>query len=273
VKSLAEDTRIIEIPLEDIIVSKDNARTLEIFSGLDDLAKSIKEIGLQQPIIVFPIKGKEGKYELIIGQRRFLAYKNFLKEKKTIPAIVLKKPMNNVDALAYSFSENIHRQELDIKDKILVAMKLLKELGDIKSVANKLNVHENTIRNYLGWAAVPEEIKSLVESKKISKQTAIRISKTNENSVRAIAIANQVIEAPRREDRNAIIQTSIDYPTYEPERIAVEAKKRKFKSFKIDLTDVAADALERASNKYDLEPSELVTQVLIEYLKNEGFYK
>jgi ParB family chromosome partitioning protein len=273
VESLADDTSIIEIPLENIIISKDNARTLDLFSGLDELADSIREIGLQQPVVVFPITGKEGKFELIIGQRRFLAYRNILKEKKTIPAIVLKKPMNNVDALAYSFSENIHRQDLDVKDRITVAMKLLRELGEVKSVAKKLNVSETTIRNYLGWAAVPEEIKALVESKKISKQTAMRISKTNNDPARAIAIAKQVIEAPRREERNAIIQTSIDHPAYGPDEIAVEAKKVKFKHITLDLTDAAANALERASTKYEIEPSELATQVIVEYLKNEGFYE
>jgi ParB family chromosome partitioning protein len=272
VESLTENSSIHEIPLENIIVSKDNARTLDLFNGLDELAESIKEIGLQQPVVVFPISGSEGKFELIIGQRRFLAYKNILKM-KTIPAIILKKPMNNVDALAYSFSENIHRQDLDYKDKIVVAIKLLKELGDVQSVAKKLHVSETTIRNYLGYAAVPEEIKKLVEEKKISKSTATRISKTNTDPDRAIAIAKQVIEAPRREDRNAIIQTSIDYPTYEPEKISLEAKKVKFKHITLDLTDTAANALERASKKYDLEPSELATQVLIEYLKNEGFYE
>lgn len=263
--------KVIDVPLDDIVVSKNNARTLDRFIGLEELANSIREIGLQQPVVLLPIKGKEGKYELIIGQRRFLAYRNHLKDKKTIPAVILKKPMNDIDALAYSFSENIHRHDLDYKDKVAVAMKLFNVFGDVKAVADKLNVHENTVRNYLGWAAAPEELKTLVEKKKLSKQVAMRIAKTNSDPKRAVAIANQVIEAPRREDRTAIIQTSIANPTFTPDKVASEAKKAKFKKVILDLTDAVASALEKASTKYDLEPNELATLVLTEYLENEGF--
>lgn len=271
-KPLEADNRVVDVPLDDIVVSKNNARTIDLFFGLEELANSIREIGLQQPVVLLPIKGKEGKYELIIGQRRFLAYKNFLKDRKTIRAVILKKPMNDLDALAYSFSENIHRHDLEYKDKVAVAMKLFNVLGNVKAVADKLNVHENTVRKYLGWAAAPEELKELVEKKKLSKQTAMRIAKTNKDPERAIAIAKQVIEAPRRKLRDAIIQTSIENPTYTPEEVSVEAQRAKFKQITLNLTDAVAAALEKASTKYDLEPNELATQILTEYLQNEGFF-
>ena len=55
---MTEKEALHQIPLENITVSKRNARrTLDVFSGLDDLAQSIKEIGVQQPVIVFPIVG------------------------------------------------------------------------------------------------------------------------------------------------------------------------------------------------------------------------
>jgi ParB/RepB/Spo0J family partition protein len=261
-----------DISIDKIKVSNENVRTLEVYNGLQDLADSIKSVGLQQPVVVFPITGKEGEYELIVGQRRFLAYRTILKE-KTIPAIVLKKPLNSVDALAYSFAENIHRQEIAPRDKVTVTTKLLKELGDVAAVAKKLHVSQTTIRNYLGWAAVPEPIKQLVENKKLSKKNAVRISKTNNNVARAVAIATKVTEAPRREDRNAIVQTSIDHPEYDPEKVFSEAPKLKYKQITLDLTDAVSEALERASKKYDLEPQDLASQVLTDYLREEGFYK
>jgi ParB family chromosome partitioning protein len=270
---MSESAELRDIPIDNITISKENARrTLDVYSGLDELAASINQLGLQQPVVVFPIAGQKDKFELIVGQRRLLACKNKLHWKK-IPSMVLTKPMNSIDALAYSFVENIHRLDLDYKDKISATMKLINELGDIHSVAKKLQVSETTIRNYLGYAAVPEQIKELVESKKLSKKTAVRISKTNIDDSRAIAIAAKVTEAPRREDRNAIIQTSIDHPNYSAEKVAEEAPRLKFKRFTLDLTDTVADALELASSKYDMEPDELVIQILVEYLKNEGFFK
>ena len=258
------------IPLDNIVISKRNARrTLDVFSGLDELAQSIKEIGVQQPVVVFPIVGQKGKFELIIGQRRFLARKKT--GKTSIPAIV-KKPMDTVDALAYSFAENIHRVELDWKDKVEAALSLLNELGSIQAVAKKLAVSESSVRNYLGWAAVPEPLKEMVETGQLSRPVATRIAKANPDVQKALKIAKLVKEAPRRKIRKAILQTNIENPTYTPDQVAEEAPKIKFKHVTIDLTNKAATALQKASDKYEMEPTEIATQALIDYLRNEGFY-
>lgn len=268
---MAENEGMRQIPLENITISKKNARTIDTYIGLDELAQSIKEIGLQQPVVVFPILGQENRFELIIGQRRFLACKNL--GMKAISAIVLKKPMNNVDSLAYSFSENIHRRELDYRDKIEVALSLIKELGTVRAVSKKLGVSESTVRNYLGYSAIPGPIKEMVEKGQLSKFTAVRIAKTNPDPKRAVAIAAKVKEEPRREKRNEIIQTAIENPTYTAEKVFAEAPKTKFKHVTLDLTNGAAVALKRASEKFELEPREIATQVLIDYLKTEGFYE
>lgn len=268
---MTETYDIRQIPLEKITISKSNARTIDTYIGLDELAKSIKEIGLQQPVVVFPISGQKDRFELIIGQRRFLACKSL--GMKTIYAVTLKKPLNNVEALVYSLSENIHRQELDYKDKIQVVLNLIKELGNIRTVSKKIGVSETTVRNYLGYSAIPEPIKEMVEEGQLSRFTAVRIAKTNPDPKRAIAIAAKVKEEPRREKRNEIIQTAVENPTYTAEKVFSEAPKMKFKHVTLDLTNGAAAALKKASEKYELEPREIATQVLIDYLKTEGFYK
>jgi len=256
--------------MKKIVVSKSNVRTLDLFSGIDELAQSIKEIGLQQPVVVFPSVSQKGKFELIVGQRRFLACRKA--GLKKIPAIV-KRPMSHVEALSYSFIENIHRLDLGYKDKVEAALFLLKELGNVTAVANKLGVSDTSIRNYLGWAAVPEPIKEMVEKGKLSKGTAKRIAKVNPDPKKATAIAEKVREEPRRKIRNAIIQTNIENPTYTPEQVVAEAPKIKFKHLTIDLTNKAADALQKAAEKYDLTPNEIATQALIDYLRTEGFYQ
>jgi len=262
---------ITDIPLDNIVVSKSNARrTLGTFSGLDELAQSIKDIGVQQPVIVFPIAGQKGKFELVVGQRRFLASKKA--GKTTIPAII-KKPMNNVDALAYSFTENIHRVELDWKDKVEAALTLLSELNSVQEVAKKLSVSDTTVRNLLGWAAVPESLKLMVEAGEISRPIATRIAKANPDVDKAMAIAKLIKEQPRRKARKAIIMTNIENPTYSPQKVMEEAPNLKFKHVIIDLTDKAATALKKASEKYEMEPTEIALHALVDYLKNEGFYE
>jgi ParB-like chromosome segregation protein Spo0J len=181
--------------------------------------------------------------------------------------------MDNVDAIAYSFIENVHRQDLDWKDKVEAALTLLNELGSVQAVAKKLSVSESSVRNYLGYSAVPEPLKEMVEKGQISRPIATRIAKSNPNADKALAIAQLVKEAPRRKVRSAIIQTNLENPTYTPEQVAAEAPKIKFKHITIDLTNKAADALKKASEKYDLEPRMIATQALIDYLIAEGFYE
>lgn len=258
------------IPLDKIVVSKKNARTRGLFIGLDELAQSIKDIGLQQPVVVFPSADQKGKFELIVGQRRFLACRKAGLEK--IPAII-KEPMTKVEALSYSFIENIHRLDLDYNDKVDAALFLFKELDSVPAIAKKLGVSDTTVREYLGWAAVPEPIKDMVEKRELSRDTAKRIAKVNPDPKKATAIAAKVKEAPRREVRNAIIQTNIENPTYTPEEVFAAAPKQKFKHLTIDLTKKAADALQKAAAKYKMPPREIATLAIVDYLRTEGFYQ
>jgi len=72
------------LPLEKIDISISNVRKANIEEGLDELKKNIGEIGVQQPVVVF--KKDNGRFELIIGQRRYLACEKLgLRE---IPALI-----------------------------------------------------------------------------------------------------------------------------------------------------------------------------------------
>ena len=110
------------ISLDKIDISSLNVRKVNLEEKLEELAESIKAIGVQQPIMVF--KKPDGRYELIIGQRRYLACKKI--GKKTIPAVIT-DVKGKTDALIKSFSENIHRLDLAYQDKMTIVMKNLKQ--------------------------------------------------------------------------------------------------------------------------------------------------
>jgi len=95
------------LKLDEIDVSLSNVRKSNLEEGIDELANSIREIGVQQPVVVHK-KGQ--RYQLIIGQRRYLACKRV--GKTEIPAVIT-KVADDTDALVKSFSENIHRLDLD----------------------------------------------------------------------------------------------------------------------------------------------------------------
>lgn len=256
------------IPLVDIIVSESNVRKTEVEEGIDELAQSIKDIGLQQPVVVYK---EGGKYYLLIGQRRFLACKRL--RLKKIPALI-QKVKNETDAKIISFSENIHRRDLNYRDKMRVAVELMRSLKSIGKVAGRLGVSSQTVRNYLGYEGVPEEIKRLVESKRLGSQTALAITKSIPDEKRAVDIAKKVIEQPSSDRKKLVIDTAKENPSKNASEIANIVKRTRFKRhITIHLTPRIAKGLEAACRDFKDEPEQIAFEALEEWLEDKGFIK
>lgn len=255
------------LPLDKIDISISNVRKTNLKEGIDELANSIKEIGVQQPIVVFT---KGDRYELIIGQRRYLACKKI--GNKAIPALITAKK-NETEATIISFSENIHRLDLEYGDKMQVAIELLSKLGSVNKVAEYLGVSYQTVKNYIGYAGVPEPIKKMVERKKLSVKTAKMITKNIPDEKQALEIAQKIKETPRSEDRRKIIDVAKENPKKAPEEIVKIAKSQKFTKVTIYLTLRVANSLSQACDKYESGPKDITTEALEEWLNKRGFLR
>ncbi len=253
------------IPLRKIDISQSNVRRANIDEDIDELAASIAEIGIQQPVVVFE---KNSRFELIIGQRRYLASKEA--RLREIPAVIT-TIKNQTEAIIKSFSENIHRLKLDYRDKMNVATDLLNKLGSVQAVADALGLKEQTIRQYLGYAGVPEEIKVLVSKRKISAQTATNIARNITDEKKAVAIAKKVVETPRGDPRRAIIAIAKEYPRESVQKIERLAKKQKFRRITVHLTPKVSGALEVACQDFSSEPEDIAKNALEEWLADQGF--
>ena len=104
-----------EIPLKDLVIGKGQVRLRDVNKDVTELADSIRKIGLLEPIVVCPAD-KPGKYEIITGQRRFLAHQELKKE--TILAAVLDEKVDETTAKVLSISENLVRRDLNRRDLI-----------------------------------------------------------------------------------------------------------------------------------------------------------
>jgi ParB/RepB/Spo0J family partition protein len=125
-------TEVVEVPLHLIKPSRSNPR--KNFEDLGDLANSIRQNGIQQPLLVRPHPTISGAYDLVAGERRWRASK--LAQKPTAPCIV--KPLGDEEALDLQMIENIQREDLAPLEAAGGYAKLLKRHGDIATVAAKV---------------------------------------------------------------------------------------------------------------------------------------
>jgi len=152
--------RLREIPVKQIKVWKDaQARKLDR-EGIAELARSIKNEGLQNP----PMVQKESKdsYLLMSGQRRLAALKRI--GAKKIPVLLLAQNTKyDLDsAKAASVIENLHRNKMNTKDMTSACVFLSESVGKSKA-AQSLGISQRTLRKYLGFAAVPDSLKNMFQ--------------------------------------------------------------------------------------------------------------
>jgi len=149
-----------EIPLEEIQVSEFNVRkNLEAGSedsNLEDLASSIYEKGLLNPITV--VKTDQG-FDLIAGQRRFLACQRL--GWSSIPALI-RSDLNDIDVRIISLIENVHRADLHPLDKGRAYRQIYEVYGTYSRVSKETGVSLTTVRRYMHLLSLAPSIQELL---------------------------------------------------------------------------------------------------------------
>jgi len=156
-----KETDVINVSVDSIVPNPNQPRYYFDGENLKDLAESIREHGVVQPIIV--TKLAEGKYELIAGERRLRASK--LIGNKEIPAIVRKA--DNQEKLELAIIENVQRHDLNAIEEAK-AYKRLKEEFDLtqEEIAKKLGKGRVAVANTMRLLELPVEIqRGLIENK------------------------------------------------------------------------------------------------------------
>ena len=133
---------------------------------LEDLTNSIKERGVVQPIIVRKSKGISGKYEIIAGERRWLASQNAgLNE---IPSIIIEA--DDLKSLEFAIVENVQRHDLNPIEEANGYKKLMDDFGyDQDKVAKFIGKSRAHIANCLRLLSLPDNVIQLVETNKLSQ--------------------------------------------------------------------------------------------------------
>ena len=157
-----DSEKIWQIPIGSIQANPNQPRKHFAPKELDELALSIKEHGVLQPVLVD--EKPDGGYELISGERRYRASK--IAGLSQIPAIV--KKMADQQKLEVSLIENIQREELTTLEESFAYNRLINEFGlTQQQVANKVGKARSTISNAVRMIELPDEVKKALNEGKI----------------------------------------------------------------------------------------------------------
>jgi ParB family chromosome partitioning protein len=179
---------LVNISLLRIVEDKNQPRKTFNSESIKELASSIKEQGIINPITVRPY-GK--KYVIIAGERRFLAAQQA--GLKTVPALVRKVSKN--DVMLISLIENLQREDLNSIDRAEGIKALKVNLGlPWTQVAKKLGLSKQRILDLVGLLDLPDEIKEDIRSKKLTEKHGRALRKLKDSKEEILKVSKIIKE-------------------------------------------------------------------------------
>ncbi len=179
------------IPLDEIVSNTGQPRKSFYEDTLKELAASIKERGVLEPIVVRPLKGlaNGAKYEIVMGERRYRATR--IAGLPSIPAII--KQMSDEDAQADALLENFQREDLNAIEKAKAIQGLLTFMSWEK-VGKTLGVSETTLRRSLELLELP----TFIQTELTLREPAPGEMLLTEGHARQLAVLNHDPQTQKR---------------------------------------------------------------------------
>ena len=181
------EININKVSISDLVSNKFQPRKLFDEDSLQDLTNSIKERGIIQPVIVRKSNDDSSKYEIIAGERRWLAaQKAGLHE---VPVVITN--VDDLKSLEFAIVENVQRNDLNAIEEARGYQRLIEEFSyDQEKVAQFIGKSRSHVANFLRLLGLPETVLKLIETKKLTPGHAkILVGLDN-----AEFVANKIVE-------------------------------------------------------------------------------
>tara|TARA_A100001011_G_C14293301_1_gene837217 strand:+ start:437 stop:1282 length:846 start_codon:yes stop_codon:yes gene_type:complete len=196
-----------KIPIADLDRNKYQPRTIFDEEKLNELSASIKENGVIQPIAVRPSKYQPGKFEIVAGERRWLAAQRA--GLNDVPVFIL--DIDDQKSLEIAIVENVQREDLNVIEEANGYQRLTKEFGyDHDKIAKFMSKSRSHISNTLRLLTLPKDIIGLLEEGKLTAGQARPLigmpnaSEVAENIVKKKVAAREVELIARKSSKNKI---------------------------------------------------------------------
>ena len=179
--------QINQLPINDIFPNPFQPRKEFNDSSLKELANSIKQHGLAQPIIVRKL---DDGYELIVGERRLEACK--LNFQETIPAIV--KDVSDKQSCEIALVENIDRENLNVVEIALSLKRLMDDFGYTQETLSRLfSRSRSSIANILRLLKLPDSIQAYISQGQLSEGHARTLIDFSDDEALCLQLANEIM--------------------------------------------------------------------------------
>lgn len=271
---LTRTKEVKELPLEQLEIGTSQARTRDVSKGIEELAESINKMGLLEPIVVCEVG--ENQYEIITGQRRFLAHQ-FL-GRDTILAIVLKERVAPDLAKAISLTENMVRQDISTSDYIDACTALYRRYGSIKAVAEELGLPPNKVSQYVKYDQLKPSLKEMVDDGKLELKVALRAQKAaaddkgEVNEEAAVVLAQEMKGMSDLQQRNVEKAAEENRGATADEIIEVGRRQPRQKQIVVTLSEILHGALQKFATDESTNQDDAAATLIETALTDRGYY-
>jgi ParB family chromosome partitioning protein len=154
-----------QISISDLVPNKYQPRKIFDEAGLEDLTNSIKERGMIQPIIVRKSRDDQSKFEIIAGERRWLAAQRA--GLHNVPVVTTE--VDDLKSLEFAIVENVQRHDLNPLEEAQGYKRLIDEFSyDQEKVSKFIGKSRSYISNSLRLLTLPDDVIKLIETQKLS---------------------------------------------------------------------------------------------------------
>jgi len=154
-----------QLPISDLVPNKYQPRKIFNETNLEELTNSIKERGIIQPIIVRNSNDDKSKYEIIAGERRWLAAQKAGFHK--VPVVITEA--DDLKSLEFAIVENVQRNDLNPLEEALGYKRLIDEFSyDQEKVSKFIGKSRSYIANALRILTLPDDVIKLIETQKLT---------------------------------------------------------------------------------------------------------
>jgi ParB family transcriptional regulator, chromosome partitioning protein len=202
------------VPLAQIRPDPDQPRRTFAEEALEELAASIREVGVLQPILVRRV---QDGYQIVAGERRWRATQRAGLEH--IPALI--QTMDDTAALEASLTENLQRENLTPLEEAQIFRRMTTELGySVRKLAERLGKGKGYIESRLRLARMPEDLQTLVGERPDTLTHAREIEQVDDAALRQELITETQAGAPLQEIRRRIQEAQEPPATPPPAKVS-----------------------------------------------------